>query len=77
MSYFDPRPSSPQIGDFVAVTHLGQADLGSVDVVTDYGALGVELDGDGRLCGIVLETDGGATHIAKSMVLKIERTEPR
>lgn len=63
---------NPQVGDFVAVTHLGRADHGSVDVVTDRGELGVELDGDGRISGLVLATDGGATHIPKGAVIRVE-----
>lgn len=65
----------PQIGDHVAVTYLGRSTLGSVDATTDRGVLGVELDGEGRLAGLVLETDGGATYIPKAMVLRVEKED--
>lgn len=66
----------PQVGDQVAVSHLGTAPDGVIDAITEYGALGVELDGAGRLTAIVLETDGGATFIPKSMVLSIRKEDP-
>lgn len=62
----------PQIGDPVAITHLGIADHGGLDVVTDYGTLGVELDGAGVTSGLVLETDGGATFIPATSIIRVE-----
>lgn len=62
----------PQIGDEVAVTHLGRSDLGSLDVVTDYGRLGLELDGAGFATGLVLEGDGSATFIPQTAVIRVE-----
>lgn len=59
----------PQIGDPVAVTHLA---LDRGDIVTDYGNLGLMLDGAGFAAGLVLETDGGATFIPQTSVIRVE-----
>jgi len=57
------------IGELVRVAFL---DVNPTRVRWASGVLGVEPDEAGRIRTIVLESDGGATFIPRSWVIKIE-----
>lgn len=58
----------PNWGEEVVITAL--LPTGQLEVAA--GSLAPELDGEGKLVGLVLETDGGAAFFAPSTIVKLE-----
>jgi hypothetical protein len=59
-----------EVGDQVAVTFIGPS-----DVEVAYGRLGVCSDYEGTLTHLVVEGDGSATWIRRTLVLAVQRED--
>lgn len=60
----------PGIGDRVVLRWL---DLSHGGVSIERGTLGVVVNAQDKITELVIETDGGATFIARSLVVSVEK----